>query len=73
MRPGYFSLLLMLRLKIGLKKPKIVVHLCGCHPFDGGTHIKEVYGVSARVGRLLYLEKVLLGKCEPFALLVVAS
>ena len=36
---------LLFVLDTSFKKPKIVVHLCGCHPFDGGTHIKEVYGV----------------------------
>lgn len=43
-----------LRLKIGHEKPKIIVHLCGCYPFDVGTIMKEMYGVSAHDGRLLY-------------------
>ena len=57
MRPGFFSLLLMpigFVWRLGLN-----VQLCGCHPFNSGTFIKDVYGVNAHVGRLLYLEQVL--------------
>lgn len=32
-----------LRLKIGVEKPKIVVHLCGYHPFYSETIVKEMY------------------------------
>ena len=56
------------RLKIGNEKPEVIVHLCGCYQLDSETIIKEMYGVSAHVGRLLhrllYLEQVLWSTCH---------
>lgn len=52
-----------LRLKIGVEKPKIVVHPVSVLHWN--NYERDVYdGVSAYVGRLLYLDQMLLSKCE---------